>query len=504
LIWFIFGSVRRSEKMKSLKLTLIVLFGIAASLGCAQIFRDATFIAETGTRALSDTLKVRIVLQGGDTGNVVLGYADFDPPEPNGFPADRQSSIRVRFSRDINLRLVRRAMISIRADRAGGGITTGWDLKRIQLGPAGSRPFYDSGPITGLTLRASVPNYVTSNWPTYDPTGMNTPLRTLNLTVTTAGDDLRKDSAAGAVIVLSNGMTTRIDIGRGRGIPGRDTRSFPIVIPGGTMVNSVVRVYMFKSIYNGWTKFDYAHLTGFQKPTNADTWTVRAARLEGTLVDGSAVVKNLPTLSGDYTADLKSFVNNVTITPMPLAANWNYSNLRLGIIFDDTTLPFLNSESPAEVQAHVRYRGTSEWVPFAVRTSASTLYLNNGPAIWQGDGGKFKGYELGGSTKNCFMYADNPLWRGRPVQAIEAIKLSLHNGATSGDDSFGNYTGTKRVTVRGVVLGLVNARAVRDAAWSWSGMLTLGADLTRNTTLSQANPEVVYEVRHGIPETLSP
>lgn len=480
-------------------MTVLVALLIAA-MGFGQTTNRISVLFTTGDRGLAHTLILRMELMGGDRGDRVLASGEFNPPEPAGLASRTTGYAVFELDREVNLRMVRNARFTVRGDRPGQDITTTWDVKGFRITYGDRRTsYFDYPTLNNISLSAERPSWTTPGWVTYDGTGMDTRLRTLRLVVKTGGDDLRRDSAAGAVVILKSGQTLRFDFGLSRGIAGNTVRQYEIPAIWGATMNNVVRIYIFKSAYNGWTNFNYARLGVLERPLNGDTWEVAYARLEGELVDGERVVKDLPSLSGSYTTEMRSFLSTRPIAPTVSLGSPSSAIVRLGIVFDDTTLPTRNEQHPAEVHAHVRLRGSSEWIPFAVRTQAETLYLNNGPAVWRGSSANFAGNDMGGSNRNCFMYADNLIWRDRGFREITAIKLSLHNGPQSPDPTFGNYTGRFQVHIRGVLLGLHSMALGRDDSWTWGRHLTLHSDFSRVVTLNRGHTEEVYEVRHAFP-----
>lgn len=452
----------------------------------------------TGGRGLSPTLTLRIELLGGDAGETVLAMGDLNPPDPNGYVANQVSRANIRLDRDVDHRFVRRARFTIRGDGPGVPITTAWDLKGVVFKTLAGEMLWEYPTINNIALNGGRTSWTSPGWMSYDPVGYNQPTRGLTAVIRTGNDDLRKDSAAGVVVVLKGGQTLRADFGRGIGIKGNSTTRIPITLSAPAKINDVVKIFLFKSQMSNLTRFQYTDFNVAVRPSGADSWQVDKVEIVGSIDGASEISKSYPSLAGKLTDDMKIWESPGTvITPAVSASSFRLQQGHLFVLLDETSFDL---NGAPEIHAEVRFRGTTSWIPFTVRTAQNEVnFGTREPALWLGDAHYFSGRNYGGSSRNCVMHAFTQIWRGIPERPIEEIRLSLWSGAGSAGLLTESYRGDRKIAIKGIWFGSGGGVGQPDY-WPLKGVLTLATDFSGTKVLSKNQRSVSYRINHGLPQ----
>jgi len=458
-------------------------------------FREMRCDFTTGNRGLSSSLTLQIELLGGDTGATVLARGDLNPPDPDGFVAGRVSRANVTLDREVELRFVRRARFTIRGDGPGVPITTAWDIKGVSFQTTSGVAIWEYPTLNNIALNGGRTTWNSPGWPSYDPRGWDQQTAGLTVRIRTGGDDLRKDSAAGVVVVLRNGNTIRADFGRGVGIAGNSVSRVSLDFSRFATLNQVVKIFLFKSQLSNLTRFRYTDYNIATRPLNADGWQVDQVEVVGTISGGVEVSKSFPSLTGRLTDDMKIWESPGTVIMPTIGRSYQLVQARLLIFLDETSYALAGAP---EVHAEVRHRGSTTWVPLTVRTAENELNLGTRePALWMGDAHYFSGRNYGGSSRNCMMYADSPIWRDFPQRPVEEIRLSLWSGPGPGGLLTESYRGDRKVAIRGIWFGS-GGGINQTEYWPLKGIVTLATNFSGVKVLSKNQRSISYRVNHGV------
>lgn len=451
----------------------------------------------TGGRGLSPTLTLKIELMGGDAGTTVLASGDLNPPDPNGFVANQVSSANIRLDRSVDHRFVRRARFTIRGDGPGVPITTAWDLKGVEFRTSDGTVLWNYPTLNNISLHGGRVSWTTPGWTSYDPAGYDQPARALSVVIKTGNDDLRKDSAAGVIVVLRGGQTIRTDFGRGVGIRGNTSTRLAIDFSAGAKVNDVVKIFLFKSQMSNLTRFRYTDYNVAVRPTNADSWQVDKLDIVGMIEGGVEVTKTFPSLTGRLTDEFKVWQSPGSIIKPTFTNGIRNRPGHLFLLLDEESY---NLTDAPEIHAEVRHRGSTVWTPLTVRTTENeSNFSNREPALWLGDAHYFSGRGYGGSSRNCMMRAEAPIWRNWPDRPVEEIRLSLWSGPGPGGVLTESYRGDRKVAIKGIWFG-TSGGVAQTGYWPLQAMITLATDFSSTKVLSKNQRSVTYRINHGVPD----
>lgn len=478
-----------------------VLVGLLIFVACSwgQTISNMRLTFEVGDQGLAHTLILRLEIIGGTSGREVLATSDFNPPEPDGLAHGGPRLAAFTLDREVSIRMIKQIKLTVRGDRPGQDITTGFRFSNLTyVFERSGRVEWPHRIASPVLMNRSNPSWTSPVWNSYDPRGLAQGLNSLSLRVVTGGDDLRNDSSAGAYIMFRSGRVVRIDIGRSGGIAGRTERNFTIPVSRDESFGDITQVHLFKSIFVPLHHFEFRTLSLMQKPTNADKWDVDRVELIGEASNVGRLTQVMPSLAGTYGSDVKRWQSSNQVI-MHFSSRSGFPMSRLIVLLDDEKHSYDNSPDNIEVHAFVRLRGSREFVAYNRRANESQRYILNTPeSFWKGWDFYMNGREYGGSHQNCVIYADKSLPGGLD-NPIEEIRLSIYNGPKIGPGGwvYQSYRGPKQIKVRGVILAATTP--VRDSAFHLlQGFKVLGLELTRPAVLSQSSRDVTYRLNYSL------
>lgn len=480
---------------------------LVSAAGWCQTVQTFDIAFDVSRHGLAHTLIFKVEAMGGPRLDQVLAFGEFNPPEPDGLAHDGRRQARIVFNRPVKLRDIQRLRFSVRGDRPGQDVTTSFDFPSFDVinRTDSNAVVYSFRMPAGqvVTIDRDHPTWETPMWErTYDPAGTKQVLRSLKIKVNTGGDDLRHDSSCGALVVMQDGRTFRINFGRSTGLGSNSTAEFTIPV-GSAAIDSVARIQVFKSIFYSFTRFEYRHLAPLQKFTNADDWDLAGFTLTGATSDGEVISKRIPELEGRYTEAMRSWSSGRRITPLPLPGRQSFFDARtvVELLLDDNTFEVANSADLPELNVSGYVIGQRTEFPLIRRVEASTpFFAAHPPAMWFGDTIYMHNNEYGGAHKNSAMRAEGRFWRILPHEPLQALKVNIAKPPQADGTFGGPYHGRRTVTVKAVYIGFYDGEPLTGDFWPWQGVKTLAVTvLDPPVTLSARRPEVLVDAIHNLP-----
>jgi|GEM_PF-3453880 len=492
--------------MRNFRLILraIVVAGLVGifSIGLAENLDSVELDLTHGARGCPPSYRITVELLGGPTGTAILGTGVIDPPNPNGFKANDFNRVRFNITPRVNTRLIKHVRLRVSGDGPGVPIREGWDVRRMKIINQSSRQVL-WGHDEPVSFSWDSLTWTSPDWSTYDLEGNNTLARDWKLVVLTAGDDLRDDSSAGAVLFFRDGTSCRVDIGRGLGLKSRNASVLPIPLGSRNQrLSDLMKVVLFKSCYSKFGDFQSKFRYFGDRPSNADDWEISQIGVRVNLADRDNVEMDFRGLRGKITEGTKAVTINSLYEPIQFAPSLTNLNARLTVFLWG---PYKGDDRP-EIHALIRRRGDAEFQRVVYRRSVGQPYVGEtADSIWQG----FPSYledvrtsAIGEGSQN--MSAIFKPWASGSQTPIEEVQIGLYQKGRGGGAVYEPYTGNAAVEVRGIWLGVAanNGTLTQGRTFQpdFANHMTLAMNLgLERITLSRTNRTKVYRITHTLP-----